>query len=75
MLDNVDEDPDYDPTDITAAFKRGVDLDAVGRMPAGLIYKNEVSVGREGPPSMANQDLDPRQHLEGYGKIMASYAV
>ena len=75
MLDNADEDPDYDPTDITAAFKRGVDLDAVGRMPAGLIYKNEVSVGREVPPSMANQDLDPRQHLEGYGKIMASYAV
>jgi len=75
MLDNVDEDPDYDPTDITAAFKRGVDLDTVGRMPAGLIYKNEVSVGREVPPSMAKQDLDPRQHLEGYGKIMASYAV
>ena len=44
-------------------------------MPAGLIYRNESAVGREVPPSMASQDLDPGQHLESYGKIMASYAV
>jgi len=75
MLDNVDEDPDYDPTDMSMAFTRGVELDTVGRMPAGIIYRNEAAVGREVPPAMAKQNLDPAQHLESYGKIMASYAV
>ncbi len=75
MLDNVDEDPDYDSTDMSMAFTRGVELDTIGRMPAGIIYRNDASVGREVPPAMAKQDLDPAQHLDSYGKIMASYAV
>ncbi|NKB57576.1 MAG: 2-oxoacid:ferredoxin oxidoreductase subunit beta [Alphaproteobacteria bacterium] len=75
MLDNLDEDPDYDPTDLSMAFSRGVALDAEGRMPAGVIYRNDGAVGKEAPPSMAGQDLNPAQHLDAYRGIMNSYAV
>ncbi len=75
MLDNLDDDPNYDPTDLSMAFSRGVALDAEGRMPAGVIYRAEGAVGKEAPPSMADQDLNPAQHLDAYRGIMASYAV
>ena len=75
MLDNLDDDPNYDPTDLSMAFSRGVALDVEGRMPAGIIYRAESAVGKEAPPSMADQDLNPAQHLDAYRGIMASYAV
>ncbi len=75
MLENVDDDPNYDPTDLSAAFARGVALDAEGRMPAGVIYRADGTVGREVPPAIAHQDVDPAQHLDAYRDIMASYAV
>jgi len=75
MLDNLDDDPNYDPTDLSMAFSRGVSLDVEGRMPAGIIYRAESAVGKEAPPSMADQDLNPAQHLDAYRGIMASYAV
>ena len=75
MLDNLDDDPNYDPTDLSMAFSRGVALDVEGRMPAGIIYRAESAVGKEAPPSMADQDLNPVQHLDAYRGIMASYAV
>lgn len=75
MLVNLDEDPDYDPTNLSMAFSRGVELDAEERMPAGIIYRKDDAVGKEAPPSMADQDLDPTQHLDGYRAIMNAYTV
>ena len=75
MLVNLDEDPDYDPTDLSMAFSRGVALDAEGRMPAGIIYRKDDAVGKEAPPSMADQDLNPTQHLDAYRGIMNAYTV
>lgn len=75
MLVNLDDDPDYDPTDLSMAFSRGVALDAEERMPAGIIYRKDDAVGKEAPPSMANQDLNPVQHLDAYRGIMNAYTV
>jgi 2-oxoglutarate ferredoxin oxidoreductase subunit beta len=75
MLDNVDDDPDYDSTDLAAAFGRSAALEAEGRMQAGLIYRSATAVGREVPAAMALQDVDPAQHLDAYRDIMTSYAV
>ena len=75
MLVNLDEDPDYDPTDLSMAFSRGVALDAEGRMPAGILYRKDDAVGKETPPSMADQDLNPAQHLDAYRGIMNAYTV
>ena len=75
MLDNLDDDPNYDPTDLSMAFSRGGALEVEGRIAAGIIYRAESAVGKEAPPSMADQDLNPAQHLDAYRGIMASYAV
>ena len=75
MLENLDDDPDYDPSDLAGAFARGVALEAAGRMPAGVIYRAESAAGREVPPSMAHLAIDPAQHRDSYKSIMNSYAV
>ena len=75
MLENLDDDPTYDPTDLAAAFARGVALEAQGRMPAGVIFRSDGGAGRKIPPAMALQDIDPARHIDRYNDIMSSYAV
>jgi 2-oxoglutarate/2-oxoacid ferredoxin oxidoreductase subunit beta len=75
MLENVDEDPDYDPTDLGAAFARNISLEAEGRMQAGLIYRPASATEEEKPAPMALQDVNPTQHLDTYRDIMSSYTV
>jgi len=75
MLVNLDDDPDYDPTDLSAAFARGVALEAAGRMPAGVIFRADDATGYKTPPAMARADIDPARHLDSYNDIMTSYAV
>jgi 2-oxoglutarate ferredoxin oxidoreductase subunit beta len=75
MIDNVDEDPDYDPTDLAAAFTRNITLEAEGRMQGGLIYHAADPIEEEKPAPMAMQDVNPAQHLESFQNIMTAYAV
>ena len=80
ILDNLDDDPDYDPSDRAAAFGRSIELASKGRLASGLIYQGEGATmdaawrhDRFEAPAL--QDIDPARHAKSYAKIMASYAV
>ena len=77
MLDNMDDDPGYDPTDRAAAFARALALEAQGRMQAGLIYRADpaAAANDDARAPMALQDLDPARHADAFREIMTSYVV
>ena len=80
ILDNLDDDPDYDPSDRGAAFNRSIALASKGRLASGLIYQGtgatmDAAWRHDRFEAPALQDIDPARHAESYAKIMASYAV
>jgi 2-oxoglutarate ferredoxin oxidoreductase subunit beta len=79
-LDNLDERPDYDPTDRVAAFGAVTTLAAEGRMAAGMIYRGDNTAyeaawqsADHAPPAL--QDVEPGGHVESYRAILERYGV
>jgi len=71
---DLDVDPDHDPSDRAGAFARVVGLQAEGRIPVGLIYRNpEASPATF--PVPAEADLDPMSHLAGFEALLRGYAI
>lgn len=69
---DLDTDNEHDPTDRTAAFGRVVALQAQGRTPIGLIYRDPTTE----PASFANpamSDIEPTSHIESYMDILNRY--
>ena len=74
MLVDVDADPDYDPSDRTAAFVLTSRLAAEGRLPAGLIYHAPEATPAQAP-APARAAIDPAELAPRYAAILDEYAV
>jgi 2-oxoglutarate ferredoxin oxidoreductase subunit beta len=69
---------DYDPTDRGAAFSLGLELDADGRMPTGLLYEGEglsmeATLGSAPADGPADSDVDPAVNLPRVRELMDSF--
>jgi 2-oxoglutarate ferredoxin oxidoreductase subunit beta len=74
MLEDVDADPGYDPSDRAAAFAATSALAAGGKLPAGLVYRAPATEPDEAP-APARAELDPVELAPRYAAILDRYAV
>ena len=68
----------YDPSDRGAAFNLGLELDADGRMPTGLLYEGEglsmeATLGSAPADGPADSDVDPAVNLPRVRELMDSF--
>lgn len=75
VLHDLDADPDHDPGDRAAAFRSSIELGLEGRMPVGLIYRDESAVPADGKPAPALEDVDLSRNGAAYQELLARYAV
>lgn len=71
---DLDTDDNYDPTDRTAAFGRVVALQAQGRIPVGLVYRDATTE----PATFTNpsaSDIEPTSHTVSFTDIVNRYRI
>jgi len=75
---DIEQDPDYDPSDRAAAFRRLLELREAGRLPIGLIYLGDRPALEKQAlnaefPAPALQDIDPAKLTTSYQKALESF--
>ncbi|NIP38108.1 MAG: 2-oxoacid:ferredoxin oxidoreductase subunit beta [Candidatus Dadabacteria bacterium] len=75
---DVNDDENYDATDRAGAFKKMIDIADEGRIPIGLLFKNEhaslesLITSSDHPPA-ALQDIESQEIKEEYRKTMDAF--
>lgn len=77
-LRDVETIDGYDPRDRSAAFSLGLELDAAGKTPTGLLYEGEglsleATLGSTPADGPADSDIEPAANLPRLRELMESF--
>lgn len=76
QVHDVDAESGYVSHDRAAAFRRAVELEAEGKLPVGLVFRDADAVSQPSPAqSPALVDVDPGRHRTEYTRLMAGFSM